>query len=305
MTSCGRYMEILLIEPSRVGLRMMGQMLEQRGDVVHPFSHGGEALAHLRRHPEIEVIITSFETQEICGLELSWEARVLSNNRNPLYIIVMSSSWERSKAIEALDTGADDFIQKPPVKEELFARLRAADRLLKTQRENHRLARVDPLTGAFNRRYFFDQFRQEMESRSTAPLSVVLLDIDHFKKVNDTYGHDVGDRTICAVASLMIPEDGVFGRIGGEEFAWLLPGHSEASAADKADKIRKKVEALEIATEIGTLTLTCSFGVAGREPGESSGTLTKRADEALYAAKHSGRNRVAKASLLEAMKRSA
>ncbi|HOV04011.1 MAG TPA: diguanylate cyclase [Kaistiaceae bacterium] len=295
-------MEILLIEPSRVGRKMMGQMLEQRGDVVHPFALGGEALDHLRKHPEIEVIITSVEIQGICGLELCWEARVLSNSRNPLYIVVMSSNWERRKAIEALDSGADDFIQKPPDRDELFARLRAADRLLRTQRENHRLARTDPLTGAFNRRHFFDQLRQEIETHGADPLSVVLMDIDHFKKVNDTYGHDVGDLVICQVAGLLIHADGVFGRIGGEEFAWLLPRCSEAAAVEKAERIRRAVEGMTIGTELGPLNVTCSFGVACRLQAETAGSLVKRADEALYGAKHSGRNAVAMASIIDGLR---
>ena len=298
-------MNILLVEPSRVGLIIVGRMLERRGDTVFPFQDGIEALAFLRDNPQIDVLITSFETRTICGLELCWDARILSESRGPLYVIVMSSTRERAKLVEALDSGADDFIQKPPAEEELAARLRAAARLIRSQKEVRRLALTDPLTGAYNRRYFFDSFRAAVEDESIRDLSLVTLDIDHFKSINDRYGHDVGDLAICQVAGMFANEEGVFGRIGGEEFAWMLPHRSEFEAVEKAETIRRAIKAMTIVTERSSVSLTCSFGVATREPGETMTEISKRADLALYAAKSGGRNCVGIASALETFRRSA
>ncbi len=298
-------MHILLVEPSRVGLTVIGQMLRQRGDVVYPFQDGAEALVFLRENDAIDVIITSFETKTICGLELCWEARVLAEQRHPLYVIVMSSSHEHSKLVEALDSGADDFIQKPPINAVLSARLRAAARLMRSQREVRRLAMTDPLTGAYNRRFFFDRFRTAVEDDSIHDLSLITFDIDNFKRVNDCYGHDVGDIVICQVAGLFANEDGVFGRIGGEEFAWLLPHHTELQAVERAEAIRHATERMEISTERAKIRVTCSYGVACRKPGETVLDVTKQSDMALYAAKGAGRNCVGVASALRVFRRSA
>src|SRR4029077_4424772 len=124
--------------------------------------------------------------------------RVLAGRDRPIYVILMSSSIDKSKLGEALDSGADDFISKPPVADELYARPRAAERLGAMQRELVRLASVDALTGLHNRRVFFE-LAEEARSE-TAALTAIMLDIDHFKRINDLYGHDVGDQAIAAVA---------------------------------------------------------------------------------------------------------
>ena len=202
----------------------------------------------------------------------------------------MSSSSDKSLLGEALDSGADDFISKPPVADELYARLRAAERFGSMQRELVRLASVDPLTGLHNRRVFFElaEEARAQECRLTA----VMLDIDHFKRVNDLYGHDVGDQAIAAVAKAAATEGAIIGRLGGEEFAMLLKDRSLADGAELAEELRLRIAALRFDTDKGPMTLTCSFGVSERKPGDSIDDLLKRADVALYAAKTSGRNRV-------------
>ncbi|PLX36557.1 MAG: diguanylate cyclase response regulator [Hyphomicrobiales bacterium] len=298
-------MDVLLVEPSRVGLSILGKMLERRGDVVHPFQDGVEALAFLRKTPGVDVIITSFETKTICGLELCWEARVLSESRGPIHVIVMSADREDAKLIEALDSGADDFFHKPPIEAELNARLRAAERMVRTQKEILRMAQTDPLTGAYNRRFFFDRMRAEIEEGGGRPLSLVMLDIDHFKSVNDRYGHDVGDLVICQVAGQFARREGVFGRIGGEEFAWLLPDCDEAQAVEKAEAVRRIIERTPVSSDQGRFSVTSSFGVAALGPGMGLAELSKRADMALYEAKRSGRNCIGLGSQVEPRRLSA
>ena len=225
------------------------------------------------------------------GLELCWETRVLAGRDRPIYVILMSSSIDKSKLGEALDFGADDFISKPPVADELYARLRAAERLGAMQRELVRLASVDALTGLHNRRVFFE-LAEEARSEDGA-LTAIMLDIDHFKRINDLYGHDVGDQAIAAVAKATAAEGAIIGRLGGEEFAMLLKGSTLARGHGAlAEQLRARIAALRFDTANGPMTLTCSFGVSERKAGDSIDDLLKRADVALYAAKTSGRNRV-------------
>jgi two-component system cell cycle response regulator len=260
---------------------------------VLPFADAPEALDRMRQDTEVAALITSSELGAMSGLELCWETRVLAGRDRPIYVILMSSSIDKSKLGEALDSGADDFISKPPVADELYARLRAAERFGAMQRELVRLASVDPLTGLHNRRVFFE-LAEEARARcgERGALTAIMLDIDHFKRINDLYGHDVGDQAIAAVAEAAATEGAVTGRLGGEEFAILLEGHTLAEGAVLAEQLRARVAGLRFDTANGAMTLTCSFGVSERKPGDSIDDLLKRADVALYAAKTSGRNRV-------------
>ena len=286
-------MRVVLVDPSRTMRLFVTRLLEARDHEVLPFADGPEALACMRQDTEVAALITSGELGAMSGLELCWETRVLAGRDRPIYVILMSSSIDKSRLGEALDSGADDFISKPPVADELYARLRAAERFGAMQRELVRLASVDPLTGLHNRRVFFE-LAEEARARcgEGRALTAIMLDIDHFKRINDLYGHDVGDHAIAAVAKAAATEGAVTGRLGGEEFAILLEGHTLADGAVLAEQLRARMAALQFDTANGAMTLTCSFGVSERKPGDSIDDLLKRADVALYAAKTSGRNRV-------------
>ena len=129
-------MRIVLVDPSRIGLKLMAKMLGGGGHEVLPFTDGLAALDCLRGDASVDVLMTSFEVPGVSGLELCWEARLLAQARRPLYVIAMSSTHDRDRVVEALDSGADDFVTKPPVPAELFARLRAAERDRKSTRLN-------------------------------------------------------------------------------------------------------------------------------------------------------------------------
>lgn len=171
-------MRIALVDPSRTTRLIVARMLEARGHDVVPFSDELEALVQIRTDPCIQALITSAELKHISGVELCWETRLLATCRRLIYVLMMSSQYDQRSLIEALDSGADDFIGKPPLAEELYARLRAAERILSMQRELIRLATIDPLTGLCNRRGFFER-AAEACTRVVPPdgcLSAIILD---------------------------------------------------------------------------------------------------------------------------------
>jgi two-component system, cell cycle response regulator len=286
-------MRIVVADPSRTVLKAVVRLLERDGHVVSTFVDGREALDFIKSKREVEALITSAELTSMSGLELCWETRLLSGRDRAIYIILMSSNSEQTRLINALDNGADEFIRKPPASEELYARLRSADRLLRLQRELIRLAMTDPLTGVLNRRAFFEQAQQSCALKTPfGRPAAIMFDVDHFKQVNDTYGHDVGDQVLRAIGRELPSERAMIGRLGGEEFAVLLEASNLQAGMDHAERLLIKLSALSFETAAGKLSVTCSFGVAEWQPGETIDRLLKRADAALYKAKNSGRNRV-------------
>ncbi|MCA0400553.1 MAG: diguanylate cyclase [Proteobacteria bacterium] len=282
-------MRIVLAEPSRIGRAIVSAMLSEDGhEVITCDTAEGALHKVVEPDSDIDVLITAIEFPIMSGLELCWEARI-SMGQNPLHIIVLSSSRDEEKLAEALDSGADDFICKPPRKNELLARLRAASRLLIAQRELIRLANFDTLTGLRNRRSFFEEMEKCREAKATA--CVIMLDVDHFKQVNDRYGHDAGDDVLKEVGRRMSAIDRNFSRLGGEEFALLIrqPLHE---AGGLAERMRREIETGPFKTCAGEIAVSASIGVAECPPGGHLEEALKQADVALYASKASGRNRV-------------
>jgi diguanylate cyclase (GGDEF)-like protein len=260
---------------------------------VRPFVDGREALEHIKGNLDVDVLMANTEPDSLSGVELCWETRVLANGGRPIHIILMSSTCDQKHLIQALDCGADDFISKPPAVQELYARLRCAERLLSMQRDLVRLAATDALTGMLNRRAFLERAQSICERAADGgTLSAIMLDIDHFKAINDECGHEVGDQTLCAVASELAGRHAVVGRLGGEEFAILLEGDDLAAAVAAAERLRAAIAALRLQIGPRSLTITCSFGVSEWRNSDGIEQLLKCADLALYKAKHGGRNRV-------------
>lgn len=285
-------MRVVLVDPSRTVRRIVTQLIEQDQHEVRPFSDGRKALDYIKADPDVRALITCAEPIAMPGINLCSEARALASDFRPLYILLMSSIDDRLMLVKALDNGADDFIHKPPVAEELRARLRAADRVTLMQRELIQHATTDYLTGALNRRAFFETAKKACDRAATGkPLSAVMIDIDHFKSVNDTYGHHVGDGVLRNMAKELLLSGYVVGRLGGEEFCILVP-NPILDAIEVAEDLRKSTSSLSFAAESGNLSVTCSCGVAEWESGETIDRLLRRADMALYEAKHRGRNRV-------------
>lgn len=290
-------MHIALVDPSRVVQKSVSALLETGGHTVDAFANSEQALAFVTQRDSVSAVITSLEVQPMGGLELCWSLRTLAETRRPLAIIVMSSAHTQRSLGEVLDSGADDFIAKPPGAAELHARLRAAERVVSLQRELIRQADTDPLTRLLNRRAFF-RTAGETVSRlgSEGVMSAMLVDIDHFKGVNDTHGHDVGDAVIAGVAAVLTEPGMIAGRLGGEEFAVLVPDQGLGIACVLAERLRQRCADLRFDSREGAVELTVSIGVSEWNEPDGIDALLKRADLALYAAKHRGRNRVVTAA---------
>ena len=287
-------MHIAVVDPNRTVLKCIKLLLDARDHHVYPFVDGEEALSYIDTDPDVDAAIISVEQASGpgAGLELCWRARAVASARRPIYVILMSSDGDRRTLIEALDSGADDFIAKPPVAEELYARLRAAERVNAMQRDLIRVANTDPLTGVLNRRAFFEQAQCVCERAAAGvALSAIMMDIDHFKQINDRFGHAVGDEVIRRIAGEVAKDNRIVGRLGGEEFALLMEADVSATS-QLAELLRRDVAAMAFTTAKETLATTCSFGVSEWHAGDDIDQLLRRAEMALYAAKSGGRNRV-------------
>jgi len=285
-------MRIVLVDPSRAVQRAMTSLIEQGDHQVIPFADGLEALACVTQNRDVRTLITSTQPLNISGIELCAAARKLSGSRRALHVILMSSTDDYYLAVTALDNGADDFIHKPPNPDELRARLRLADRVTAMKQQLIQYATTDSLTGLLNRRAFFDSagdLRRGSEGRKA--LSAIMFDIDHFKRINDTYGHEMGDKVVAAVGGQAKLTDGVAGRLGGEEFCVLTYGGA-TDAMEIAGELQRSIRALRFHHEDQAFGITCSFGVAEWEEQDTIDTILRRADMAMYEAKKTGRDRI-------------
>lgn len=286
-------MHVVIVDPSRVVQQKLSVELKTAGCNVDCFSTSDLALQYVQQMRSVDVVLTSLELEPASGLELCWRLKTMIGEKRPLHIIVMSSNTSERALAEALDCGADDFTIKPVRREELTARLRAANRIITMQRQLVALAETDELTRVMNRRAFLslmEEKRRELDA--TDDLAVCLLDIDRFKSVNDTYGHDIGDIVIKTVACLACEEAPIVARLGGEEFALAFPVLDSTEAARWCEVIRKSIANYGFESADGTFNITCSIGISSWSSGEQLSAALKRADVALMHAKQKGRNQV-------------
>lgn len=287
---------VLIVDDDPVILRLLSKWLEIAGYPVIQAGNGREAIQAIRAQCP-KIVITDWEMPEMDGLQL---CRWLREQELPNYIYTLFLTVRGSSAdmIQGLEAGADDFLKKPVDREELLARLRASERVLDLEQRLTLLARTDPLTGLNSRRAFMERCGQEVSRslRHRCPLSCVVIDLDFFKRINDTHGHPVGDEALRRTAALLSAEirvSDIVGRYGGEEFCVLLAETAEAGAHLWAERMRTKLSKLEVRSNGQPITVTASFGVAQcMEDTTTAEQLIDNADQALLVAKRSGRDRV-------------
>ncbi len=285
-------MRIVLVDPSSAVQRAMTQLIAEGGHETVGFADGLEALAYIGQDSDVRAMITSTMPLNISGLELCKAVRTMSGLRRALHVVLMSSTDDYYLAVQALDNGADDFIHKPPNPDELRARLRLADRVTSMKQQLIQYATSDSLTGLLNRRAFFDRAAETCAAADAGKsFSAIMFDIDHFKKINDTYGHETGDRVLAAVGSQTASADGIAGRLGGEEFCLIVDG-DVADALESAGDLQRAIRALRFNHGGQEFGITSSFGIAEWEKGDAIDRMLRRADVAMYEAKKSGRDRI-------------
>jgi two-component system cell cycle response regulator len=221
-------------------------------------------------------------------------------------ILLIAGPQDEARVVRGLELGANDYCQRPLDPNELLARIRTQikrkrydEGLRRSLQTTIELATIDPLTGLYNRRFLDGHLAQAVEhsARNARPLCVLVLDIDHFKQINDTFGHDVGDEVLRQFADRLrssLRASDLAARIGGEEFALLLPDTDLSSAQGAAERLRRTIEAEPFLIHGQAIPVTSSLGLSTLD-GEGPRVLMKRADVALYEAKRTGRNRVVSA----------
>jgi two-component system cell cycle response regulator len=297
---------VVVVESSRVMARGVANLLAQRGHASALFTDSVEALAHVRANEDVDAVLTGLETTPLDGFETCWALRLIANAGRPLYVIAMSSLAHTRSLSEVLDAGADDFISKPLIAEELHARLRAAERMTRMQRALWHQALSDPLSGLLNRRAFLERVTHwAQDTTRPGSIGLILADLDHFKQINDRHGHACGDEAIRRVGAVCHDcaqsHAGAAARFGGEEFILALPHRNAGESAAIAQTLRRNIAATSFNAGSGAfVAISASFGVAALYPGEAVEIAIKRADDALYAAKAGGRNRVCLGDVAEA-----
>lgn len=254
---------------------------------------------------DYELLILSLNLHEFDGLRLCAQLRSMEQTRHTP-ILLIADLEDRARVLRGLDLGVNDYLARPIDRNELIARARTqlrrkryADALRSSLAESLQMAIVDPLTGLNNRRYLETHLAGLLDQSASRgqPLSMMVLDIDHFKAINDTYGHDVGDEVLRAFAKRVrevTREADLVCRLGGEEFVVLMPDSDAVSASVIAERVRYAIEAQSFVVS-GTarpVPVTVSIGLAESRGERSPDSFFRRADKALYRSKSEGRNRV-------------
>lgn len=298
---------VLVVEDNHFLRHVLCTMLQEDGHAVTAVADGVAALAHLRQQP-CPIVITDWVMPGMDGLELCRQIRALPSECYT-YVILLTAQESKTDLVTGLEAGADEYLIKPINEAELRARLKIAKRILNLERslkqsleELKHLSVKDPLTELYNRRFLAERLPQEIKraSRYGRNLSLIMLDIDHFKLVNDTHGHGAGDAVlkICAAALQEAIRQDVdwAARYGGEEFLLILPETDHGGALVVAERLREQFEAAPLQVGELAISITASFGVStyphDRRGALGTEALLEAADRALYQAKKTGRNKV-------------
>ncbi|WP_035587596.1 diguanylate cyclase [Hippea jasoniae] len=289
---------VLVVEDSKLQNKTICHQLKEKGILPISAYSGEEAVKILLEGKQIDAILLDINLPGASGFDV---AKGLKNDERFKSIPIIGLTAAVGKeAIEtmkkAFESGVDDFLTKPYNMVEFYARLNVNIERGKLTRRLKEESERDYLTKLYNRRYAFTFLQQliNLSKRNNQPLSFVILDIDKFKKINDTYGHNVGDEALKHIANLIqstIRKSDIAGRWGGEEFCIILPETQLNEACMVAEKVRKAITTTPLEIGATTITINISAGVSTLKENEDANSLIKRADDALYEAKEKGRNR--------------
>jgi diguanylate cyclase (GGDEF)-like protein len=299
---------ILLVDDDRFMRTVLCQTLQDAGYQVSQATNGKEAL-ELCRSTYYPIILTDWVMPEMDGIEFCYTFR-----RQPAinysYLILLTSQDGKEKLIAGLEAGADEYLIKPVNEAELMVRLKTAHRILdleislqKSLEEIKQLSTRDPLTGVFNRGYLDQHLPNEIRraDRYMRELSMIMLDLDHFKNINDTWGHQAGDAVLqhCTriLAGTIRHEIDWVARYGGEEFILVLPETDQVGCSVVAERLRTLIASSSCDFRGESLSITASFGTVTRKAaddinGTNADLMLHQADQCMYQAKQEGRNRV-------------
>lgn len=295
---------VLIAEDDPVSRKVLEKFLDKWGYAVSSATNGAEALEILERRdsPRLAVLdwmMPGMEGVQVCQRVREW------TNRPYIYMMLLTARTEKEDLLKGLEMGADDYLTKPFDSQELRARLHVGQRILELQDaliaardELQFQATHDTLTGVANRGVIFDTLHREAsrQAREGEALGIILLDLDHFKWVNDTHGHMAGDAVLRETARRMagcVRAYDIVGRYGGEEFLVVLPACDPICMRKLAERLRLAIGSQPIATCSGEIAITASLGVAVSKADKpvAPDALLHEADQALYRAKSRGRNR--------------
>jgi two-component system cell cycle response regulator len=300
---------VLLVDDDEIVVERLRDLIAAAGFEVDTASNGADALAALKRQ-FAPIVIMDRNMPGMDGIEVTRAIRDDSQYPGYVYIMLCTAHDSEDEILTGLKAGADDYISKRVSGTQLLARLATARRILSLEHslklvieERRRMAMTDSLTGAHNRRYFMNHMRRELKRarRLGGDLSLLVCDIDHFKKINDRHGHAAGDDVLVEfvrrVQKSLPREYDWCARMGGEEFAVVLPQTPLGGAAKVAEKIRLAVAASPMVSSTGNVECTVSIGVTslsalGAPVAATAEQLLRRADDCLYTSKYQGRDRV-------------
>jgi diguanylate cyclase (GGDEF)-like protein len=303
---------VLLVDDDEVVRYRLTALLGPAGYEVHSVSSGREAL-QLLESTFCQIVLTGWQMPDMDGIELCRHLRRLQG-RGYIYLLMLTGRSGRGDIVTGLNAGADDYVVKGAAAEEILARVEVGRRithlessLRASNRENRRMSVTDPLTGAKNRRYLMKYLLRAIEHavRDSHAIAVVSFDVDHFKRINDDFGHDTGDQVLQELVrrTVSIIRRGVdwIARAGGEEFVLVLPKTNLQGAIAVADRLRSVITAEPICTSVGNLVVTVSVGVTALDGKPELGVTSvaevlRAADQCVYVSKHLGRDRITAAS---------
>ena len=294
-------MKVMIVEDEPISRRILENFLREWGYEVISTTDGMTAWEIIRSPDAPSLIISDWMMPNMDGVELCEKIRGMEKDQYT-YFILLTTRAEKGDIIKGLDSGADDFIVKPFDREELKYRVKIGERIINLEQRIMQLANTDYLTGVLNRRAFMERMEEEVNrrKRNQEEISIIITDIDHFKKVNDTFGHQVGDLVLQRFTkriSMASRSYDFIGRYGGEEFIIGLPETNMEQSLLIAERMRQNIEEMQLTVPDNPqveFRITASFGIAPCliDSFEEIDSVIKLADDALFRAKTEGRNRV-------------